>query len=54
MKKKKIKLDVFEKRLEEEIERGEWVRDKDEEKIKEMLKKAAENYLKKHAVTNHK
>ena len=54
MKRKKIKLDAFERRLEKEIERGEWIKDEDEEKIKEMLKKAAEAYLQKHLITSRK
>ncbi|RLJ70709.1 hypothetical protein BCF55_0990 [Hydrogenivirga caldilitoris] len=50
----KIKLDDFERQIEEELERGEWVEAKDAEKIKEELKEAAEAYLKKKAQNQKK
>jgi len=45
MKNKEIKLDTFEKQIEEELERDEWVEAENSENIKEKLIKGAKNYL---------
>ena len=45
------KLDKFEKQIEEELERGEWNRAKDYDRLEEALKEGAKSVLKKRPIS---
>ena len=49
---KKVKLDTFEKQIKEELERGEWVRVKNYETLKRLLKESAKAYFKEESKIN--
>ena len=53
MVKKKVRLDAFEKQIEEELERGEWVRVKNYENLKRLLRESAEAYFKEELKINN-
>jgi len=48
---KGIRLDDFERQIEEELERGEWVEAEDSEEIKKKLKEGTKGYFRKKPVS---